>query len=66
MLNKCYSNFNIECRPDETDRSCFAGALNAAAIIKHSPYIKLTKAKKQEQFLSHAINNSKLLTKNTS
>jgi ribonuclease HII len=51
MLNKCYSNFNIECGTDEAGRGCLAGPVTAAAIILQTPNIKLTKAKKkQEQF----------------
>jgi ribonuclease HII len=63
MLNKCYSNFTIECGTDEAGRGCLAGPVTAAAIILQSPNIKLTKEqKKQEQFLFQAINDSKQLT----
>ena len=63
MLNKCYSNFNIECGTDEAGRGCLAGPVSAAAIILQSPNINLTKAqKKQEQFLLQAINDSKQLS----
>lgn len=63
MLNKCYSNFTIECGTDEAGRGCLAGPVTAAAIILQSPNIKLTKEqKKQEQLLFQAINDSKQLT----
>lgn len=63
MLNKCYSNFTIECGTDEAGRGCLAGPVTAAAIILQSPNIKLTKEqKKQEQLLFQAINDSKQLS----
>lgn len=63
MLNKCYSNFTIECGTDEAGRGCLAGPVTAAGIILQSPNIKLTKEqKKQEQLLYQAINDSKQLT----
>jgi ribonuclease HII len=63
MLNKCYSNFTIECGTDEAGRGCLAGPVTAAAIILQSPNIKLTKEQKeQEQLLFQAINDSKQLT----
>jgi len=63
MLNKCYSNFTIECGTDEAGRGCLAGPVTAAAIILQTPNIKFTKAqKKQEQFLFQALNDSKQLT----
>jgi ribonuclease HII len=63
MLNKCYSNYTIECGTDEAGRGCLAGPVTAAAIILQSPNIKLTKEqKKQEHLLFQAINDSKLLT----
>ena len=63
MLNKCYSNFTIECGTDEAGRGCLAGPVTAAAIILQNPNINITKAqKKQEQFLFQAINDSKQLT----
>ena len=63
MLNKCYSNFTIECGTDEAGRGCLAGPVTAAAIILQSPNIKFTKEqKKQEHLLFQAINDSKLLT----
>jgi ribonuclease HII len=63
MLNKCYSNFDIECGTDEAGRGCLAGPVTAAAIILQIPNISLTREqKKQEQFLFQAINDSKQLT----
>jgi ribonuclease HII len=63
MLNKCYSNYTIECGTDEAGRGCLAGPVTAAAIILQSPNIKFTKEqKKQEHLLFQAINDSKLLT----
>jgi ribonuclease HII len=48
MLNKCYSNFTIECGTDEAGRGCLAGPVTAAAIILQSPNIKLTKEQKKQ------------------
>lgn len=63
MLNKCYSNFTIECGTDEAGRGCLAGPVTAAAIILQTPNSNLTKVqKKQEQFLFQALNDSKQLT----
>jgi ribonuclease HII len=63
MLNKCYSNFTIECGTDEAGRGCLAGPVTAAAIILQNPNINITNTqKKQEQFLFQAINDSKQLT----
>ena len=63
MLNKCYSNFTIECGTDEAGRGCLAGPVTAAAIILQTPNIFLTtEQKKQQQFLYQAINDSKQLT----
>ena len=64
MLNKCYSNFDVECGTDEAGRGCLAGPVSAAAIILQSPNINLTKAqKKQEQLLFQTLNDSKQLSK---
>lgn len=63
MLNKCYSNFTIECGTDEAGRGCLAGPVTAAAIILQTPNGNLTKAQKNlEQFLFQTINDSKQLT----
>ncbi len=63
MLNKCYSNFTIECGTDEAGRGCLAGPVTAAAIILQSPNINLTKTqKKHQQHLFQAINDSKQLS----
>lgn len=63
MLNKCYSNFTLECGTDEAGRGCLAGPVTAAAIILQTPNGNLTKAQKNlEQFLFQTINDSKQLT----
>jgi len=63
MLNKCYSNFDVECGTDEAGRGCLAGPVSAAAIILHSPNVNLTKAqKKQVQLLFQTLNDSKQLS----
>lgn len=63
MLNKCYSNFTIECGTDEAGRGCLAGPVTAAAIILQSPNINLTKVQnKHQQLLFQAINDSKQLS----
>ena len=63
MLNKCYSNFTIECGTDEAGRGCLAGPVTAAAIILQTPNGNLTKTQKNlEQFLFQTINDSKQLT----
>ena len=51
MLNKCYSNFTIECGTDEAGRGCLAGPVTAAAIVLQSPIINLTKAQNKHQQL---------------
>lgn len=50
MLNKCYSNFILECGTDEAGRGCLAGPVTAAAIIL------------PESFTNATLNDSKQLS----
>lgn len=50
MLNKCYSNFILECGTDEAGRGCLAGPVTAAAVIL------------PESFANATLNDSKQLS----
>ena len=42
MLNKCYSNFILECGTDEAGRGCLAGPVTAAAVILPKSFANAT------------------------
>lgn len=50
MLNKCYSNYILECGTDEAGRGCLAGPVTAAAVIL------------PEIFKNNLLNDSKQLS----